>query len=89
MFLFSAQGIFVIVIIALLLFGPEKLPEMARMWGRFMSEFKKAQDAVESTIRAEMYTQQTGKEPSSVAAPAAPAFTGGGSDEDEEEEDEE
>jgi TatA/E family protein of Tat protein translocase len=74
-----------IVVIALLLFGPEKLPEMGRIIGRFMAEFKRAQESVEATLRAEMY-QSEGS--AALAEQAAPAFTVS-SDEDDEEEDEE
>lgn len=44
-----------IVILALLLFGPDKLPQFARTVGRFMREFKRYQDLMEATIRAEMF----------------------------------
>lgn len=46
----------VIAALALLLFGPDKLPEFARTAGRFMRDFKRYQAMMESTIRAEMYT---------------------------------
>lgn len=85
--LFSAQGILIIAVIALLLFGPEKLPEMARMWGRFMGEFKRAQEAMEATIRAEMY--KTDGDAASAPAVATPAFSVPADEDDDEEEDEE
>lgn len=86
--LFSAQGLLIIAVIALLLFGPEKLPEIARVVGRFMGEFKRAQQSVEATIRAEMYQTNT-KSGSAAAVPtSAPAFSAS-ADEDDEEEDEE
>ena len=34
--------ILVILILALLLFGPGKLPQMAKLWGESLNEFKKA-----------------------------------------------
>jgi sec-independent protein translocase protein TatB len=40
--LFSITHIAIVFLIALLVFGPEKLPEMARMMGRALSEFRKA-----------------------------------------------
>jgi len=86
--LFSANGIFFILFIALLLFGPEKLPQLGRMAGRFMAEFKRAQESVEATIKAEMYRAEGGGDGVPAATTAAPAFTPTASDEDEEEDEE-
>lgn len=44
-----------IVVLALLLFGPDKLPQFARTLGRFMRDFKRYQNLMESTIRAEVF----------------------------------
>lgn len=44
----------VIALLALLLLGPDKIPEIARTIGRFTREFKKYQAMMESTFRAEM-----------------------------------
>ncbi len=85
MFLFSPQGVFVIVVIALLLFGPEKLPEAGRIIGGFIAEFKRAQESVEATIRAEMYESKGGTPPAAASVASAVAVP----DEDDEEEDEE
>jgi TatA/E family protein of Tat protein translocase len=92
MFLFSGQGLLTIVVIALLLFGPEKLPEMARLFGRFRAEFKRAQDAVEATMRAEMYQSNGGSVPTgggAAAASAAAALSHASTDEDDDEEEDE
>lgn len=40
-----------ILIVALFLFGPDKIPEMARSLGKAMGEFKKAQTEAENEIR--------------------------------------
>lgn len=37
----GAPGIILLVLIALLLFGPNKLPELGRAFGRTLREFKK------------------------------------------------
>jgi sec-independent protein translocase protein TatA len=90
MYLFSAPGILTIVIIALLLFGPDKLPAIAKTVGRFMAEFKRAQESVEATLKAEMYRAEGGGDGSiETKAPEAPAQRHVASDEDDEEEDEE
>jgi TatA/E family protein of Tat protein translocase len=54
---FSLSGgkILLVIVIALLLFGPDKIPQMARMVGRFMREFNKYKDLMDSTVRAEIY----------------------------------
>lgn len=60
-----------IAVLALLLFGPDKLPQFARTVGRFMRDFKRYQSLMESTIRAEVFANdpnlkkdpfETGKE---------------------------
>jgi len=46
----------IIAVLALLLFGPDKLPDFARTIGRFMRDFRRYQSMMESTIRAEVFT---------------------------------
>lgn len=53
--------IVVIAMVALLLFGPDKLPQLGRTVGRFLRDFKRYQDIMEATIRAEMYASEGGK----------------------------
>lgn len=36
-----------VLVVALLIFGPDRLPELARSLGKFMAEFRKAERAVE------------------------------------------
>lgn len=52
-----------ILIAALLLFGPKKLPELARSLGNAVGEFKKAQRAAELELTTfDAYTRKTGFE---------------------------
>jgi Tat protein translocase TatB subunit len=43
-----------LIILALLLFGPRKLPEIARTMGKFMAEFKKASNEFQGQIHEEI-----------------------------------
>lgn len=64
----------VIFVIALLVFGPRKLPELGRSLGRGISEFKRAtsdlQSTLEDNVRAE---EQQRADPPVVATRVAPA----------------
>jgi TatA/E family protein of Tat protein translocase len=43
--------VLVILVLALLIFGPQKMPEIGRQVGRAMREFRKAQNAVRTELR--------------------------------------
>ena len=45
-----------IVILALVLFGPKKLPELGRMLGKAITEFRRASTELRSTFEREMRT---------------------------------
>ena len=45
----------VIGVIALLVFGPSKLPELGRMVGRAMREFRRASDEFRSTVETNLH----------------------------------
>jgi sec-independent protein translocase protein TatB len=53
MFNIGLQELLIIVAIALIVFGPNKLPELARAFGRAMREFKKATEEVKESFEAE------------------------------------
>jgi Tat protein translocase TatB subunit len=50
---FSSEIIF-ILLLALILFGPRRLPEIARQMGKFMAEFRKASNDFQSQIHDEI-----------------------------------
>ncbi len=48
------QELLLILVIALVVVGPQRLPELGRTIGRAMREFRKIQDDVKDTIRFDM-----------------------------------
>jgi Tat protein translocase TatB subunit len=56
MFGIGMPELIVILIIALIVVGPKKLPDLARALGRGFSEFKKAANEVRNTLDAEIQT---------------------------------
>ena len=55
MFNLGAGEIAVIMIVALLLLGPDKLPELARGIGKFVREFRRQTDDVRGLVEREFY----------------------------------
>jgi len=53
MFNIGLPELLIIVAIALIVFGPNKLPELARAFGKAMREFKKATEEVKQSFEAE------------------------------------
>lgn len=43
----------IILVIALIIFGPKKLPEMGKAIGKAINEFKKTSEGIEKQIRTE------------------------------------
>jgi sec-independent protein translocase protein TatB len=77
-FSFGSTEIFIILVVALLLFGPDKIPQLARTIGRFMKEFNKYKDIMESTIRME-FNQMEGPETDGLTVEERIAKAGGAS----------
>ncbi len=53
MFNIGIPELLIVVAIALIVFGPNKLPELAKAFGRAMREFKKATEEVKESFEAE------------------------------------
>jgi len=66
MFGIGMSELLVILIVALIIFGPTRLPELARSLGKAMAEFRRASTDLRSTFDEAM------REPSTRPAEAAP-----------------
>ena len=53
MFGMSGTEMIIILVLALLLFGPNRLPEIAQMMGKGIREFNKATNDIRSTVETE------------------------------------
>ena len=66
----------IIFTIALIIFGPRKLPELGKSLGKSLAEFKRASNELKSTldeeIRSEERRSAERQEPPRVAAPVEP-----------------
>ena len=59
----------IIFVIALIIFGPRKLPELGKSLGRSLQEFRKASNELRSTLDEEIRLE----EQKNVAHPATPS----------------
>jgi len=69
----------IIFVIALIIFGPRKLPELGRSLGKSLSEFKRASNELKSTLEEEIRldeqraTRDASRAATAAATPASPA----------------
>ena len=62
----------IIFVIALIIFGPRKLPELGRSLGRSLAEFKKASNDLQRTLEEEIRLEEH-HSPVAASTPAAQA----------------
>src|SRR5512146_1620410 len=76
--------LFLIFVVALIVFGPRKLPEIGKSLGKMMAEFRKASNEFRSTIESEVEAEKIRDsmridlpklEPGPVQSPSQPALT--------------
>jgi sec-independent protein translocase protein TatB len=71
MFGLSFGEIVIIAVLALLLLGPERLPEAAKTLGKGLRDFKKATDDLKGQIETEIYADER-KGPKPALVPPVP-----------------
>lgn len=69
MFGLGVPELIFILILALLIFGPKRLPEIGRTIGRGMSEFRKASNDLKRTINVELALDEPPPGPPSPPSP--------------------
>ena len=60
----------IILVVALIVFGPRKLPELGRSLGKSLNEFKRASNELRNTLDEEIRVEEQRKTP--APAPLAP-----------------
>ncbi len=65
----------IIFVIALIIFGPRKLPELGRSLGRSLSEFKRASNELKSTLEEEIRIEEQQQQRTQASRQAATAST--------------
>jgi TatA/E family protein of Tat protein translocase len=61
----------VILVIALIVFGPRKLPELGRSLGKSLGEFKRASNDLRNTLEEEIHVEEQSR-PAPAPAAAVP-----------------
>jgi len=65
----------IIFVIALIIFGPRKLPELGKSLGKSIAEFKKASNELRNTLEEEIRIEEQKEASAKPAQPAAPTAT--------------
>lgn len=71
----SLPHLIIIFVVALVVFGPEKLPELARNLGKVLGEFRRATGDIRSTFEGHLRDLERESEQRRIGG-AAPAATG-------------
>jgi sec-independent protein translocase protein TatB len=71
------QELLIILLIALIVVGPQKLPELSRQIGRGLREFKRVQDEVKDMVKLDLLSEPEPPRPTPTAAATAPAAPAG------------
>ena len=72
MFNLGPSELIVIFIVALLVFGPKKLPELGRSLGKGLNEFRRASAEMRNSLEREMQTIEQEVQAQETPAPPVP-----------------
>ena len=65
----------IILVIALIIFGPRKLPELGKSLGRSLNEFKKASQDLQNTLEQEIKIEEEKEKEAAKPKPVEPEHT--------------
>jgi len=65
----------IILVIALIIFGPRKLPELGRSLGKSIGEFKRASNELRSTLEEEIRIEEQRERATTATAATPPSPT--------------
>jgi len=65
----------IILVIALIIFGPRKLPELGRSLGKSLGEFKKASNELRNTLEEEVRVEEQKEQRAKVQAEQTSALS--------------
>jgi Tat protein translocase TatB subunit len=63
----------IIMVVALIIFGPRRLPELGRSLGKSLGEFRRASNELKSTLEEEIRMEEVKEQRAKVEAEAASA----------------
>jgi Tat protein translocase TatB subunit len=65
--------VILILVVALIVFGPRRLPEIGKSMGKMLAEFRKASNDFKRTIDEELEAEKTRESQAAAAPPETPA----------------
>jgi sec-independent protein translocase protein TatB len=71
MFGLSFGELLIIAVLALLLLGPERLPEAAKTFGKGLRDIRRATEDLKDQVEQEIYVDERKKKPAIAPVPAA------------------
>jgi|SRR5688572_16705293 Tat protein translocase TatB subunit len=69
-----------LMLLALIIFGPRKLPELGRSLGKSLGEFRKASNELKSTLEEEIRMEEVKEQRAKIEAEQDSAIAGGNPD---------